>query len=235
MAGHDKYRRGQISPEILKQLKEQKAKKEKWHWSLTVTIIGVIAGNMLMLGMMSFTLMSYLYLVLAVLGIASLAFVIQWKYFHSPAFIQKNFRLPLGIYILYCVGGIAVPVCGILLLTNWMGASSVEDVEKHRVVGLDRQYILDSNYDAVLLLEGDAYLDEPGMRSFPYLQAIKWRNYPILGIVSNKGLLGIPVFKEIRLMPDPDQKPESETLSEPEVIQPEPAVDSLATDSSNAN
>lgn len=235
MAGHDKYRRGQISPEILKQLKEQKGKKEKWHWSLTVTIIGVIAGNMLMLGIMSFTLMSYLYLVLAVLGIGAIAFVIQWKHFHSPEFIQKNFRLPLGIYILYCIGGIAVPLCGILLLTNWLGASSAEDIEKHRVVGLDREYILDSNYDAVLLLEGDAYENDPNMRSFPYLKAIKWRNNPILGIVSYKGLLGIPVFKEIRLMGDPEQKPEPEIQPEPETTETEPISDSLAVDSVNSN
>ncbi|HYG49525.1 MAG TPA: hypothetical protein VD905_01430 [Flavobacteriales bacterium] len=113
------YRKpGQISHELLAQLKKNKPKKQEWHWSFTVTIIGIIAGGILTLVVASFTLISYTYLFLGVLGIALLGFVAQWKLFYSQKFIQQHFRMPLGIYALYNFGGIALSLTALLLTLN---------------------------------------------------------------------------------------------------------------------
>jgi hypothetical protein len=225
-----------ISPELLKQLAESKKNKKKdWHWSLTMTILGMIVGSILTACIMDFTMISYLFLLVAVLVIAVVSFVVQWRFFYNLDFIKRNFRLPIAIFALYNFGGVAIPTAGVLLTVNWIGASSTEDIEQIKIVGLDRSYVLDSQLGAPLLLENDAYKDQAWIRTFDYLKAIKWRKHPILEIVTHKGLFGIRVYYESRMggNPLPEQNETTEQTIEPETdtVEKNHSIDSLMIDS----
>ncbi|HLP12299.1 MAG TPA: hypothetical protein VK177_10245 [Flavobacteriales bacterium] len=222
------YRKpGHISPELLAQLKKNKPKKQEWHWSLTFTIFGIVFGGILTIFVWTFTLISLMQLLLGVVALAILSFVIQWKLFYSQAFIQKHFRIPISIYGLYNLG-VGFALTGMLLTLNWVGASSTEQYERHRIVGFDRDYILDSNAEAVFLLENDAYQGSPTMRSMPYLQAIKKQSMPFLDIIYHKGLLGLDVFYGKRMSPDPNYKPEPVKEEAEEEVVPEETDTTLA-------
>ncbi|HUP14219.1 MAG TPA: hypothetical protein VM187_18485, partial [Niastella sp.] len=160
--------------------------------------------------------LSYMQLGLGILAIAAVAFIVQWKLFYNPKYIEKYFRIPVFPYILYCLFGIAGPLTGILLTVNFLGASSKDDLEKHRVLGFDHEYVIDSNFLTVLRLEGDAYQNDPWMRSIMYTDAIKWRNMPFYTIVYNKGLLGIPIFKDKIMLEDPEHPYDA---SQPTVVE----------------
>lgn len=210
-----------LSPELLRQIKEAQEKKRleqkrSWHWTYSVTIIGLVAGSILTVIMMLHTLLSLTYLFAGLVAIATLAFIVQWKMFYNSGYIEKHFRIPVFSYILYCFFGIAGPLTGILLTVNMLGASKEEDIEQHRVVGFDHAYVIDSNFLTVLKLEDNAYENDPWMRSIAYTDAIKWRTMPFYTIVFNKGLLGIRIFKTKRMMEDPEHPYDS---SQPTVVE----------------
>lgn len=103
----------------------------------------------------------------------------------------------------------------------------------------------------VLLLENDAYKDDPKMRAVPYTQGIQYKAKPYLQIGYHDGLFGFRILKGFRmsktkdLRPEPDELPvvvnELIGLSDSTEVNVEdtiplvqdtlPILDSLATDS----
>jgi hypothetical protein len=196
-------RRKKIADIDVSKVKERLAKiedrekntKTEWHWSFTVAIAGGILGGITSLIIYSFTIMSYAQFAMIVLGPGLLAFLIQWKYFFGTKFIQKHFRMNMLVYALYNFAGIGFTVASLFLLLNWLGASTEEKVERHKILGIDRDYIVDSNYLTVILLEDDAYADNPNMRSVPYADAMRRKSFPYFDIKYTDGLLGFPIFQ----------------------------------------
>jgi hypothetical protein len=209
-------------------------KKKEWHWSLTFTIAGLIIGTLFTIIIMRFTFLSVLYLIFGILVVGAIAFILQWKKFYSPEFIQKHFRLPIAIYALYNFAGIGMTASALFLSLNWIGASSQQDKERYLIKGLDHDYIIDSNYLVVLLLENDAYKDDPGMRSTPFNDAMARKEKPFFDILKRKGLFGIYLYDGWTMSPDPNAKPEpvveEEIIEEPEIVQDTLTVDSLVTE-----
>ena len=201
-----RYKKGAVTPEMLKVMAERKKQENKWHWSLTFAIIGSIIGGIITGVVISFTMLSFIYALLAAVAIALIAFLVQWKKFYSQKFIEKHFRINKAAYAMYNFA-IGICVTGILLLANWLGAGGELIMEEHRIVGIDKNYIHDSCCESVLLLENNAYEREVNMRSMPWALARKWRNKPIYHIITKKGLLGIPVFYGKEMVADPSGKP----------------------------
>lgn len=190
----------------------------KWHWSLTFTIIGGLVGGILAMWMMQFTVLSYYILLAGVLAVGALSFLIQWKFFYNPEFYKKHFRMHVSIFALYNVAGIGFTVAGLFLFLNYLGASSEEVIERHKIVGLDKNFIIDSNFLCVLLLENDAYKDDPAMRAVPYLDAMKRKKLPYLDLLFHKGLFGLNIFEGWRMSPDPEMKTDSISVKKTEPV-----------------
>jgi hypothetical protein len=206
-------KRPPIDPERLKQLQAQLKKIEerenqpvKWHWSLTYTVAGGLAGAIISGLIYWFTMMSYGTFALLVLVPGVLAFLIQWKIFYSPKFIQKYFRINIMVYALYNLAGIGFTFSALFLSLNWLGASSDKVTERHRILGVDRNYIVDSNYAVVLLLENDAYENDPIMRAVPYRDGMRNKSFPFLDIIYSEGLLGFKIYHEHHVSPDPEAR-----------------------------
>lgn len=205
-------------------------RKIKWHWSLNVLIAGGILGGILMLAIITFTKLSYakLFLFVAIVGI--LGTLLQWKKFHSPQFIKKYFRVHIVIFLMYNFFGLGFGLAGTGLLVNWMGASG-ETIEKYRILGRDDRYVWDSNFLCPLLLENDAYADNPEYRMFEFLDAIKWEENPILNVVFSNGLFGLPVYKESRMMPDLAELMKQVSEAESKETEPLPPGTTITADS----
>lgn len=98
--------------------------KFSWHWSLTFGIIAALAGGFTAFFVWQFTLISLVTLLLLVGISGALAFVLQWKLFYNPKFIEKHFRMPIGVYTAYNFIGIGIFAAGLILALNWLGADS---------------------------------------------------------------------------------------------------------------
>ncbi|MFI5204580.1 MAG: hypothetical protein ACHQF2_08810 [Flavobacteriales bacterium] len=221
-----RFRKGKVPPAFI--IKKTKKGKD-WHWSLTVLIAGGIGGSILTMMMMSFTMLSWLYVVLGMLGVGAIAFLIQWKHFYNPVFFEKYFRIHISIYLIYNFVGIGFTVVSLTLLINWLGAGEIL-VERHRIVGIDNNYVRDSNALTVMLLENDAYQDDPYMRAAPYMQ-VRRKTFPFFDILYRDGLFGIKIYEGYKMSRDLNAKPEVELVEE--VVESEEIpVDSVLTDSS---
>lgn len=190
----------------------------KWHWSLTFTIIGGLVGGILAMWMMQFTILSYYVLLAAVLTVGAISFMIQWKFFYNPEFYKKHFRMHVSIFALYNVAGIGFSVAGLFLFLNYMGAGSEEIIERHKIVGLDKNYIIDSNFACVLLLENDAYKNDPSMRAVPYSDAMKRKKKPYLDLLFYKGLFGLNIFEGWRMSADSEIEIDTVITKKPDPI-----------------
>lgn len=193
-----------VSKELLEKAalarkKKAESEKIKWHWSLTLTIVGILGGGMLTIYAYLFTRISLLMLFGGIIFIGFISMLIQWKKFHSPEFIQRVYRFHISIYALYNIGGIGLLLSGILLNINWLFASSSEITERYRILGFDHDYVVDYSGWAVFLLENDAYADDPYKRAMYFTDAIKYKDLPYLEVVYHKGLLGLDVFDNIHL------------------------------------
>jgi hypothetical protein len=203
-------KRAPIDPEKMKRLQEQLKQIEarentpvKWHWSLTFTIVGGLVGAIVAAMIYQFTMMSYGIFALLVLVPGIIAFLIQWKIFYSPKFIQKHFRINILVYALYNLAGIGFTFAAIFLSLNWLGSTSEKIMERHRILGVDRNYIVDSNYAVVLLLENDAYENDPIMRAVAFHDGMRNKSFPFLDIIYSEGLLGFNIYHEHHVSPDP--------------------------------
>lgn len=201
-----RYKKGAVLPEMLKAMAERKKHENKWHWSLTFAILGSILGGLVTAIVLSFTMLSFVYVLLAAVCVALITALIQWRKFYSAKFIEKHFKINIVAYGIYNLA-IAFCITGTLLLVNWLGAGGEPVMEEHRIVGIDKNYVHDSCCESVLLLENGAYEREVGMRSMPWNFARKWRKTPIYQIVTKKGLLGIPVFYGKNMVAGPDGAP----------------------------
>jgi hypothetical protein len=177
-------------------------KKTKWHWSLNVTMAGGVAGGILMLWIITFTQLTYLKLFLFVAAVGILGTIIQWKYFYSQKFIQKYFRINILIFLMYNFFGLGFGLAGTGLLINWMGASSLETIDSHKIVGRDKNYIWDAATACPVLLENNAYADQPEYRAFRHSDAVTWKENNILEVVFHRGLLGLNVYEGSRMVQD---------------------------------
>jgi hypothetical protein len=183
-------------------------KKFGWHWSISIGLMVGLAGVVGALYIWQFTLIS-LGTLLLIAGIAgALAFVLQWKVFYSPRFIEKHSRIHLGIYAVYNFIGIGFFVTALILALNLFGASDEIKVESHKIVGKDKRYLIDAGGYIVLLLENDAYADEPEMRAVPYTKGIQHKVKPYLQIGYREGLFGFRIFHGIRMSKTKGLEPE---------------------------
>lgn len=185
--------------ERLKKIEERENQPLKWHWSLTYTIAGGLTGAIVSAMIFRFTMMSYGMFALLVLVPGIIAFLIQWKIFYSPAFIQKHFRINIMVYALYNLAGIGFTCSALFFVLNWVGAGE-QEIERHKIMGVDRNYISDSH--VVLLLENDAYENDPYMRAVPYADGKRNKSFPYLDIVYSPGLLGFKIYHEHHVSPD---------------------------------
>jgi len=201
----------------------------KWHWSLTFTIIGGLVGGVLAMWMMQFTILSYYLLLAGVLTVGAVSSLVQWKFFYNPEFYKKHFRMHVSIYALYNVAGIGFTVAGLFLFLNYIGASSEDVIERHRIVGLDHDYIIDSNFACVMLLENDAYKDEPEMRAVPYLDAMKRKKLPYLDLLFHKGLFGLNIYEGWRMSANPEIKTDTVDTKKAEPVPVDTSI--ITTDS----
>lgn len=180
--------------ERLKKIEERENKPIQWHWSLTFTIAGGLIGAIISAMIYRFTMMSYGMFALLVLVPGVLAFLIQWKYFYSPKFIQKHFRINIMVFALYNLAGIGFTFSALFLSLNWLGGSSEKSIERHKILGSDKNYVPGSH--VVLLLENDAYQDDPYMRAVPYADGKKNKTFPYLDIIYSDGLFGVKIYHE---------------------------------------
>lgn len=170
--------------------------KSTWHWSFTVTLIGGLAGATVAISIWSFTEMPLLIFLLFVLGIGGIAAALQWKKFYSPAFIEKNGKMSLGLYFLYNIAGIGIGITAMIFLINWLGASSESVYEKYEVTGPDRDYVVDQGGALVLLYEDDAYKGDVNKRAFLSSHASKVSDYPYVVFEFKNGLLGFKLYED---------------------------------------
>lgn len=189
----------------LKKIEEKENAPVKWHWSLTFTIAGGLVGAILSGIIFQFTMMSYGMFAMLVLVPGLLAFIFQWKIFYSPKFIQKHFRINILVYGLYNFAGVGFTFSALFFLLNWLGASSEIESERHKILGTDRNWI--SNNYVVLLLENDAYENEPQFRAVPYADGKKNKTYPYLDIKYAPGLLGFKIYHGHNVAKEDGTKP----------------------------
>lgn len=180
--------------ERLKNIEARENKPIQWHWSLTFTIAGGLIGAIVSSLIFQFTMMSYGMFALLVLVPGILAFLIQWKIFYSPKFIEKHFRINIMVYALYNLAGIGFTCAALFFTLNWLGGSSETNIERHKILGSDKNYI--SNSHVVLLLENDAYENDPYMRAVPYADGKKNKTFPYLDIIYSDGLFGVKIYHE---------------------------------------
>lgn len=204
-------KRKPIDPDKLKELQERMKKIEarenqpvKWHWSLTFTIAGGLIGAIISAMIFQFTMMSYGMFALIVLVPGLIGFLIQWKIFYSPKFIQKHFRLNILVYGLYNFAGIGFTCSALFFSLNWLGAGAEKLNESHKIMGIDKNWI--SNNYVVLLLENDAYQNEPLYRAVPYADGKRNKTYPYLDIVYSPGLFGFKIYHEHHVSKGPNEK-----------------------------
>lgn len=159
---------------------------------LKMTIIFAIIGSVIIAVSMYFTALSYFELSLLIFGCGAVTLIIQWRIFYSR---KPKQRPPVGIFLLYNFAGTGFLLAGIFLLFNWLGAERKEIIEQYRIVGIDMDYTYAPCCNAVLLLENNAYANEPSVRMMPYHIARKNKQLPVFRIIKRKGLLGIPILK----------------------------------------
>lgn len=174
----------------------------KWHWSLTILITGGLVGGFLTIYIYQFTLIPILLLIGAIAGVGFIGMLLQWKKFYSMDFIKKYYRIPVPIFAIYNFIGIGLLVTGLFLLTNWLGASSKEEIKRYKIVGLDRDYVVDFGGGAVVLLENKALDDQPQLRFFKYTEATKFNEKPVLEVIYHPGLLGFLILDDSRMSAD---------------------------------
>jgi hypothetical protein len=218
---------------------DQAPRKVKWHWSFTVTIIGMLLGGGLSIWMWLFTeIPTGLFLLLPV-AFGAVTLVLQWKKFYNAEFIKKHGKIHVSIFTLYNIGGLGFMLTALFLAVNWIGAGE-EEIDRYRIVDYDPNYIVDPGHLAVFALEGDAYADSPMKRAFEYADAVQFKKLPFVEYRFYKGLLGFRIYDGKRMAPDPDAPPEEEKKKGTNRREQKPATpedfgykDTLAIDSMN--
>ncbi len=155
---------------IRKANSEKQKQKEsfKWHWSLTIFLIGIILGIISFTWLASATVISFFEIVLIILIVAIISTPIQYKYFKKTNKIAATMKKAMPFYIAYNIVGIGFIGLFLFLTLNMTLASSEITQEHYEVIGADPEYKIMRGGSVVFVLEDEAYYTDVYLRAIAY-------------------------------------------------------------------
>lgn len=205
-------RRRQLSSEEIKRIKERNAEKQKekskikWHWSLTIFLIGFILGIISFTVLSSTIVISKLEIIIIFMSIATVSALLQFKYFSKKNVIAATMKKTMPFFIFYNIIGVGFSGLFLFFILNNTVASDEITHEYYDVAGMDPDYKIYRWGDVVFLLENDAYADDVYLRALPYNDYFTSKNKPVMEYDFQKGLFGYKIKVAHRLV---EKKPSS--------------------------
>lgn len=181
-----------------------------WHWSLTVLIVGIVVGAIASLGLRKFVVLSLTSYWLIVVGIGLLGAAIQYSRFKKKKYLSNRGGVGLLFYFLYNIFGIGFLGMTFVLLGSIFVPISDVNTTEIKIIGEDPEYLVSGRGVTPVLLENDAFANDPVYRGLPYMARSWWKgaNYSIMGFDTYTGLFGFEVKAGRYLRVDKDNFPE---------------------------
>lgn len=179
-------------------LKKADEKRGKWHWFLTVQIIGFILGIISLAFIAPNVLISWWEIILVVVIVGSVSALAQINYFKKNQIIVENLKLTNALYLSYNFIGIGFVTLFLLFILNrTVGTTIVK--ETHRIVGVDPEYQIYRWGNVVFLLENDAFASDVDLRALPYKFYYGYKERPYIEYEFVEGLFGYKIKQNHRL------------------------------------
>lgn len=183
---------------------EKTEKGEKWHWYLTVQIIGFLLGVFSLTFIAPSVLIEWWEIVLIILVVGVVSALAQFKYFAKKQIITADLQPHNALFISYNFVGVgSITLFLFFVLNATVGTEMVH--ETHRIVGVDPEYRINRWGSVVFLLENDAFSSEVDLRALPYKDYFSYEERPYIEYDFIKGLFGYKVKYDHRLIKAVDE------------------------------
>jgi len=189
--------------ERIKKIKAEKQKKKesfKWHWSLTIFVIGFFLGIISLAWLSKQVVISALDMIIIVLVVASISAVLQYKYFKKTNIIADTMKKAMPFFIAYNIVGIGCISLFVFFIVNKSFASNKIVQEHYAIIGTDPDYLIYRWGNVVYLLEEDVFASDVELRALPFKFYYESKTKTIMEYDFNEGFLGYKVKVDHRLV-----------------------------------
>lgn len=182
-----------------KRAENAKSKRGKWHWFMTLMIIGFLCGIASVAFLIPQIIIPWWHVLLIILAAALIGAIVQFSYFKKKQIITDNQKITEPLYLGYNIVGVGLISLFLVLLLNQLFSSSEIIQETHRIVGVDPEYKIYRWGAVVFLLESDEFAGDAEMRALPYKVYYKYEEHPYIEYDFYQGLFGYRIIGEHRL------------------------------------
>ncbi|MGB0886608.1 MAG: hypothetical protein ACPGSL_00685 [Vicingaceae bacterium] len=157
-------------------------KKDRSMLFLTLAVLGLFVGLLLIIGFYSVTLISFYTITKFLVGFGIVGFLIPLKLY------QKWLNFIKYEMIIFNIIGVAPLFTGLMLLLNF----TITTHTKTETYNLEKAYF-DNGRFVGIVLENNAYADEPRIVEFSDKTLIEIKRYQTLNIKLDEGIFGFDV------------------------------------------
>ena len=204
---HPRDRRRKVyTKEQLQQIKESKKQEQKkkesikWHWSMTILVIGLLTGLVSLLWMSQWVVISKMQIILIIVGVGLVSFLVQMNYFKKKSILAETFIKSLPLFISYNIFGVGFLSYFIMLTLNMTVTFDREVKEYYDIVSTDPDYVISRGGIVVLTLEDNTYDDELRVRCVTFGDYLEYNKKKVLECRFERGLFGFKVIKDYKLV-----------------------------------
>jgi len=197
-----KYTKEQIAAINKKRQEQRKAgnkKRGKWHWFLTLHIIGLLTAPVSFFFLSFMIVISWWEIALITAGIGLVSVAAQFHYFKKKKLISDNLQLTNPLFLSYNFLGVGLLGLCLFFTLNQTLASSEIIQETHHIVGTDPEYQIYRWGSVVFLLENDVFSNDVQLRAISYTVYLDYKDVPYMEYDFRMGLLGYKVKVDHRI------------------------------------
>jgi len=181
--------------------KEAKKNRGKWHWFLTLHVLGILSGIVSFAFLIHLVLIDWTHILLIILGFSVVGLFAQYSYFKKRNIVSEKLKLFTPLYVSYNVFGIGLlGLFSVLVLNQALSGNEIIQ-EKYKILGVDPEYKIYRWGSVVFIMEDDMFANDPEMRALPYKFYYRYEERPYIVYDFYEGFFGFKIIGEHRLVP----------------------------------